>query len=251
MSYSVGNEKLSATDEIEVGIRPVHELSLLMPTDPFLASASNKRVRNNPAPLHRRSLDNIETLTQRQPISTIPFHEHPIPPIQVSSTLLIIQIHRYLFAIMSRNNELLALKIFSYYLRRPLELDLLYLRMLSRFMIIFILLLVDEGTAEHEPQSVLLILLVQHRLDFADVAIVNFYEVEIFGVQILDYNSGPIVLCDVHGYEILKAIKFRNQQAVVLTGCQYRLPFILPVMVRQVEEIIFQNLQSEGFGVVV
>ena len=163
MGYSVGNQKLCTTQEIKESVWSVEILALLMPCDSFLTSTTYKGVSNDPSFFHRRHFYDVEALTEFEPIGTITFHEHTIPPVWVNTPFLIVNIHRYLDTIMARHQKLFSFKVFPYYLRRSSELDILYFHEFSCLVIVFILLLIYERTTEHKPQSIFLIFLIQHR----------------------------------------------------------------------------------------
>ena len=52
------------------------------------------------------------------------------------------------------------------------------------------------------------VLLVKHRRDFTHIAFIYFYDVEVFSIQILDYDFRSVVLSNIDSYELLKAIEF-------------------------------------------
>jgi hypothetical protein len=69
------------------------------------------------------------------------------------------------------------------------------------------LLLVNEWVGEKKPQVCLPILLVKHRSDLTHISLINFDDMEVFRVEILHNNFRPIVLSDIDGNELLKAIE--------------------------------------------
>ena len=93
---------------------------------------------------------------------------------------------------MSRHHELHVLKFVSNYLWATSESNVLDLLELSCGVLILILLLVHEGTAEQESQMRLVILLIQHGFDLADIALIYFDNVErsLHVVEVFDNDLG-------------------------------------------------------------
>lgn len=75
-------------------------------------------------------------------------------------------------------------------------------------MIIPVLLLVHKWTTEHKTEMALLVLIVQHWLDLANVAVIYLDDVEFFCVQVLDYDFWTVILGYVDCYELFETVKF-------------------------------------------
>jgi hypothetical protein len=80
------------------------------------------------------------------------------------------------------HQEFFALKLTPHNLGRPSKFDLLDLANISRTVLVLELLLVDEGAREEEAEVGLLVLLVEHGRDLANIALIHFNGMEIFSV---------------------------------------------------------------------
>ena len=99
----------------------------------------------------------------------------------------------------------------------------------------------------------LVVLLVEHGLNLADVALVHFQGVEFAGVQILNYNLRLVVLGSVDSDEVLEAVELRDDEGLIIPGDQQILPLLHPGVVVEVNMLILKDLELEvlGAGVIV
>lgn len=117
---------------------------------------------------------------------------------------------------MPRNQEFFALEIISDDLRSSPQLDVLQQFKSPSIMLVFVVLLVDEGVVEREPEMSLVVFLVQHGLDPPDVIVSNSEGFELSALQILHKHARPVLLCGVDSDEILKAVKLVYYNVVVV-----------------------------------
>ena len=156
------NQVLSTTDKVKHGVWFVVHFSLVVPLNSFFTSTSDKSFSNDPASLHSTRFRNTEPLLQVKPIGSITFHENSILPIKLNVSFFIVNIHRYLFTIMSRYHELKTFEVLSDYLWRAAELDLMNLSRIFGQMIVSKLLMINEGVTEQETKMVLLVIIIKH-----------------------------------------------------------------------------------------
>ena len=160
MSDSICDKELCTADEVMEWIRFVMEFAIFMPADASVTASSNSSLGDDPASLHSRYIDNVETFTHWKPISTISFEQDTISPIQGKCSLLVIYVQWNLFTIMSRNPELLMTEVFAQYLRTSFQFDFLNECLCFLIMLVFVLSLVYERWREHERELFRLVVLI-------------------------------------------------------------------------------------------
>ena len=81
-----------------------------MPVDAAVTPTSHHGLCDDPATLHRRHIDDIESLTEWNTVCTISIQKHPIASIHFDSILFEEQTHGNLGSIMPGHEHLLAVE---------------------------------------------------------------------------------------------------------------------------------------------
>jgi hypothetical protein len=100
------------------------------------------------------------------------------------------------------------------------------------------LLLVDKWAAEAKAQVLLVVVLIEHRVDFSYVSSIHLYNMKFLGFQILNDHFWTIILPYVYCYKLFKAIKLGNNEGIFRLWSQQVDPFLGPLLSIQLNELI-------------
>ena len=189
------------------GVRLVVELAIISPGNAPITSTTDHSLSNYPASFHRCNLDHIKGLQQGNIIGTISFHEDSITSIHLNCAFLVKEVHWDLFSILGWHQDLVTCEVLSIDPWVSHQLQLLNHMLLPCFVVIFVVLMVNERRLKVEVQLLCVIVLVHSRANRTNIIVDIDCRIDL-GVQILDHNLRFAITFAVQSYEVLEGIDF-------------------------------------------